>query len=111
MRFGERLRNLREEYNITQKQLSNYLGISPRMISFYECGKNFPHDEDMLIKIADIFHVSLDYLVGHSELRDEKALLNLCEYYKHLDLEMQKLVIEYTYFLLHRKKLTKIFLL
>lgn len=108
MRFGERLHNLREEYNVTQKQLGKYIGISARMISFYESGKHFPRDESILIKIADFFHVSLDYLLGHSELRDEKHLTNLCDSYKKLMVNDQKLASDYIRFLSIRDKLIDI---
>lgn len=42
MTFAERLRELREERNITQKELGAHLGISPRMVSFYESGATSP---------------------------------------------------------------------
>lgn len=108
MRFGERLHNLREEYNITQKQLGEYIGISARMISFYESSKHFPRDEYLLIKLADYFQVSLDYLLGHSELRDEKSLIKLCDTYRKLLIEDQKLALEYIYFLSMRPNLQEI---
>ena len=44
MSFGSRLRLLREERNITQKQLGSIIGVSPRMVSFYESGAHFPRD-------------------------------------------------------------------
>lgn len=46
MTFGERLRELREERNITQKTLAEVLGVSPRMVSFYESGSHFLSDKN-----------------------------------------------------------------
>lgn len=106
MRFGERLHNLREEYNVTQKQLGKFLGISARMVSFYESGTHFPRDEDLLINMAEYFHVSLDYLLGHSELREENLLVDLCKNFKKLLADDQKLVLDYIHFLSIRNKLS-----
>ena len=64
MTFGARLRELREERNITQKTLGGIIGVSPRMVSFYESGAHFPRDESILLKLADYFGVSTDYLLG-----------------------------------------------
>ncbi len=62
MRF-ERIRNLREDRDLKQKDLAAYLKIDQSTYSDYESGKiNVPID--MLIKIADFYNVSLDYLVG-----------------------------------------------
>ena len=78
MTFAERLRELREERNITQKELGAHLGISPRMVSFYESGAHFPRDAKMLIDIAAFFGVTVDYLLGCSQLREEGTLKKLC---------------------------------
>ena len=59
----ERIRELREDNDLRQEQLAEMLGIRQTTYSKYELGKiNIPID--MLIKIADFYHVSLDYLVG-----------------------------------------------
>lgn len=62
-RFNERLRELREDNNLTQSKLAQELNIDQRSISFYEIGKYEPN-LDTLIKIATFFHVSTDYLLG-----------------------------------------------
>ena len=67
--FSERLKALRQEKNITQRALANHLNITDTAYGFYEQGKNYPN-MDILIKLADYFEVSLDYLVGRSEKRD-----------------------------------------
>lgn len=59
------LRKLRKERNVTQKQLARALGVSESTISLYESGKHEP-DHATLIKIADYFNVSIDYLLGRT---------------------------------------------
>ena len=66
-----RIRDLREDRDIKQLELANYLHIRRNTYSDYECGKiNIPIDA--LIKIADFYHVSLDYLVGLSDVRERQ---------------------------------------
>lgn len=63
----ERIRDLREDHDKKQKELAEYLGVQQNTYSDYETGKiNVPIET--LIKLADYYKVSLDYLVG----RDEK---------------------------------------
>lgn len=61
--LGELLRELRKDHNMTQAELAAQLGLSPLTISSYECGRSLPDDETK-VKIARIFGVSLDYLLG-----------------------------------------------
>ena len=63
MRFSEILQDLREDRDISRKELATYLNISLSTIGMYEQGRREPNIE-MLIKIADYFNVSLDFLVG-----------------------------------------------
>jgi transcriptional regulator with XRE-family HTH domain len=67
--FPERLKALRQEKNITQRAIANHLNITDTAYGFYEQGKNYPN-MDILIKLADYFEVTLDYLVGRSEKRN-----------------------------------------
>ena len=66
--LGERLRQLREENKLSQKELAKYLGVTGRTISYYEYGKRFPSPET-LNRIADYFNVSLDWLFGRTNIR------------------------------------------
>ncbi len=62
----ENIRNLREDHDDTQETLARYLHVMQTTYSKYELGKiNIPID--ILIKIADFYDVSLDYLVGRSK--------------------------------------------
>lgn len=67
MTFGERLRKLRTDKGITQEKLGNIIGVSDRVIGYYEADNRFPKDEILLNKIADYFDVSLDYLLGRTD--------------------------------------------
>ena len=59
--LGENIKQLRKEKNISQKELASLIDVSQRLISNYEDGSATPKVEN-LIKIADTFKVSLDYL-------------------------------------------------
>ena len=61
--LGDILRELRKDRGMTQAELAEKLSLSPLTISAYECGRSSPDDE-IKIKIAQIFNVSLDYLLG-----------------------------------------------
>lgn len=61
--IGERLKILRKNKGLTQKELSAILNVNKSTISQYETEDNEPSDK-MKIKIAKYFNVSLDYLTG-----------------------------------------------
>ena len=63
-----RIKQLREEKNITQVRLSIELEISQETVSAYEMGKYFPSAKS-LMRLRDIFGVSIDYILGLSETR------------------------------------------
>jgi putative transcriptional regulator len=66
MEFSERLKNLRKEAGFTQVDVASKLGISQPAYASWERGVKKPTQEN-LVKIAQIFNVSIDYLVGNSE--------------------------------------------
>ena len=61
--FGESLRQLRKQKNLTQKQLASFVGVKNSIISFYEVGERMPSPE-MIVKLATVLNVSTDYLLG-----------------------------------------------
>lgn len=61
--LGEQIKRLRELKNINQKQLASMLGVSTSTVGMYEQNRRSP-DKDMLLKIAEVFNVSIDYLLG-----------------------------------------------
>lgn len=69
MKFADRLKELRHEYNLQQKDVANKLNYGYTAISNYETGKNEPSIND-LKKIAELFNVSIDYLVGFSDIKN-----------------------------------------
>ena len=61
--FGELLRELRKDRGMTQADLAKELSFAPLTISAYERGRSVP-DDATKVKIAKIFNISLDYLLG-----------------------------------------------
>ena len=69
MKKYERIRNLREDMDMTQSQVGEYLHISQRSYAHYEAGtREMPIE--ILIELADLFQVNLDYLVGRTDVKD-----------------------------------------
>ncbi len=69
MIFNERLKLLRKEHGLTQNQMAEKLSIALRNYQRFEadgCTPNYVN----LIKLADIFDISLDYLTGRTEKRE-----------------------------------------
>lgn len=65
MNYGKRIATLRDKQGWTQEELSRRLGISRAALSHYEKNRREP-DFETLTKLADIFNVSIDYLVGRT---------------------------------------------
>lgn len=66
--MGEKLKSLRIEKKLTQKQVSERIELAISAVSSYESGIRYPSYE-ALIKLSNIFHVSNDYLLGITEKR------------------------------------------
>lgn len=66
MNFSEKLKMLREKHGYTQQRLADALHVTKNSISHYERNISLP-DLNILCAIADIFDVSLDYLLGRSD--------------------------------------------
>ncbi len=61
----QRIRDLREDQDLKQWQLAEYLNCSQQVYSNYELGqRDIP--TDVLIKLANFYHVSIDYLLGQT---------------------------------------------
>lgn len=69
--FAKRLKELRIENHVSQAKLASELDISNRTISMYEQGNSEPNVE-ILVKIADYFNVTADYLTGKTNVRNIK---------------------------------------
>ena len=75
MRFGELLAKLRKEKGILQKELATYLNVTVATISNYEKGVHSP-DYETLVRLADFFDVSTDYLLQRTDYRASINTLN-----------------------------------
>lgn len=81
-----RIKELREEKKMTQLRLSIELDVTQETVSAYEIGKHYPSARSLL-KMAGLFHSSIDYIMGLSDvriptkenglLRDEASALSL----------------------------------
>ncbi len=70
--FGNILKQLRTQSCLTQKQLAEKIGVTKSVISYYELQERTP-SPDVIIKLAEIFHVTTDYLLGINT-KSEKTL-------------------------------------
>jgi len=64
--LAERLVKLRRKYNYTQQRLADFLGITRPAYTAYERGTRQP-DYETLLKLADYYDVSIDYLLGRTD--------------------------------------------
>lgn len=72
MNYGERIAELREQRGWTQEELATSVGITRAALSHYE-NRRKP-DFETLTRLADLFDVSIDYLIGRTTL--EKSVLD-----------------------------------
>lgn len=77
--FSKRLKNLRINKKLSQQFMADYIGITRQGYGKYEDGQSEP-DQATLIKLADFFGVTTDFLLGHDLMNDEesdrKAIIN-----------------------------------
>jgi transcriptional regulator with XRE-family HTH domain len=69
--FSKILRELRNERKLTQQELADKLDVSRMTINFYESNRRTP-DINFAIKAANFFNVSVDYLVGNSNIKSKE---------------------------------------
>lgn len=67
----ERLKLLRKENHMTQVQVAEFLKQTSRAYQYYEAGTNVP-EFTKLVALADLYDVSMDYLIGRSETRERQ---------------------------------------
>lgn len=79
-KFANRLVELRESSGVSRQQLADSIGLSRASIEYYEKDKRHP-DTDTIIKIAQYFHVTTDYLLGLSITPTKnKKLSDVCDF-------------------------------
>ena len=74
--LGNRIKTLREELGLKQEELANKMSVSPSAIGMYETNKREPNNE-LILKLAQFFNVSTDYLLGKSDIRNPEELKNV----------------------------------
>ena len=99
----ENLKVLRKQHNLSQQKLADILHISQQSVYKYENDITSP-DLDTLIKMADFFNTSVDYIIGHTEISHKiepvtDSMLNqdellLLSSYRQLSPRQQKLIRE-----------------
>ncbi|MFW2491414.1 helix-turn-helix domain-containing protein [Clostridium chromiireducens] len=65
-KFPTRLKELREEKGLLGKEFAKIMSVEPATVTNWEKGNRFPKD-DVLVKIADYFDCSTDYLLGRTD--------------------------------------------
>jgi len=66
--LGVRIRLLRTEKGMTQEEVGSLIGVTKYAVSLYESAKSTPND-DIKNQLADYFKVSVDYLLGRTNIR------------------------------------------
>ena len=64
MLFGDRLKKLREDKGLIQAELGKLIGVSDRVIGYYESNDRIPKKQETFQRISEVFNVSVDYLMG-----------------------------------------------
>lgn len=81
--FGENLKNLRKQKNLTQERLAEFLGVSFQTVSKWERGDTYP-DITTLPEIASFFRISVDDLLGVNRAENEKEIIEKLREYDNL---------------------------
>lgn len=101
--FGDRLKKLREDKDLRQKELAKIIGLSDRTIGMYEQGRREP-DFNTLTKLADFFNVSIDYLLGRTDQKKiSKKSYSGKELADLVPIEWQDAIKEVEYFQFYEK--------
>jgi transcriptional regulator with XRE-family HTH domain len=88
--IGNKIIQLRKQHNFSQSELAKKIGASRTIVGNYERNSNTPSIE-ILLKIAKVFNVSVDYLIGEGKLSSyDKEVLKRIEDIEQLDQETRK---------------------
>ena len=104
----ERLKALRKEKKVTQKEVAEFFKIDQSTYAGYESGKSIP-SPDRLSALADFFGVSTDYLLGRSDIRrpDEVFAASSTVPYEDLPPEVLEKLESYKLYLLEEYRKSK----
>ena len=90
LNIGSKIIQLRKELNLSQSQLAQKIGVSRTIVGNYERNSNSPSIE-ILLKMAKVFNVSVDFIIGESQLSSyDKEILKRIEDIEKLDEETKK---------------------
>lgn len=99
----KRLKELREQKNMSQQALAEIVHVTQQSIHKYEHELAEP-DLDVILHLADFFDTSVDYLLGYTDVMQRyeiypensisKSELRVLEYYRHLSPRVQELIQE-----------------
>lgn len=97
--FGQRLANLRKSRGLTQTDLGKLIGVSQRVIGYYETETERP-PADKLIPLAEALKISIDELLGYKPLKNEpliknRNLLRRLKEFDQLSRQDQKVILRY----------------
>lgn len=85
MKYGHRIAGLRDERKLTQEELANKVGITRAALSHYENNRREP-DYETIRNIADFFGVSIDYLMGRSDVTGSQLEKDVRDFMNDLEL-------------------------
>lgn len=95
-----RIKELRLEKGLSQEELGQFLNIQKSAISKYERGALEPN-KTMLIKMSELFHCSVDYLLGLSDIRNTNKILDA--------VSTDKKLLTFTQYLMERESMQLLF--
>ncbi len=101
---GDKIALLREKRGLTQEDLANKIGISRASLSHYEKNRREP-DYTTMTKLADFFHVSVDYLLGRTSEPTQVTDMAVRDFSENLELSDEQLLEKFA-FTVDGRKLT-----
>src|SRR6478735_3808036 len=95
LKYGDRIALLREKRGLTQEELSIKIGISRASLSHYETSRREP-DYETINKIANFFNVSIDYLLGRTNLQQTVLDEDVRGFVENLDLTDESILQKFS---------------
>lgn len=92
MQFGEKIKKLREQHNLTQAELAEKLGITIKSVSNYESKNTRPRHRSKYEQLADIFEVNINYLLTD----EDDFILSASEKYGYNGAKEAQMIIQQT---------------
>ncbi|EGT3639058.1 helix-turn-helix domain-containing protein [Clostridioides difficile] len=103
MNFGQRLKEIRVQKNLTGEELGKILNVTKVAISNWESGRRFP-SQNILISIADYFNISLDFLLCRTNIKqnffhdeyNQENLEKIMLLFNELSFDSQEIILKTT---------------